>query len=228
MQDMTKRKIATQKASEKSLRNELVEAGRQLAAAGLSPGRSGNLSVRFRQGMLITPSGLAVEALSPEDMVFVPWEGEVPPGQKKPSSEWRFHRDIYLSHPHVAAVVHCHSPMATALACARKPIPAFHYMVAVAGGDDIPLAPYARFGTQALSDAVVAALKRRKACLMANHGQLATGPTLAAALALAQEVETLAKQYVVTLAIGGAVCLSKAEMAEALAAFSHYGQNDES
>lgn len=208
------------------LRQEVIDTALAMSREGLSPGTSGNVSVRWRDGMLITPTGMAYDALLPEDIVLVGGDGAPRAGSRKPSSEWRFHLAAYGARPEAQAVVHVHSLNSTALACARKPIPAFHYMVAVAGGADIPLAGYATFGTKALADHVAAALKNRKACLMANHGQIATGPSLPAALALAREVETLAAQYLKVLSIGKPTLLSDAEMVRVLERFKGYGQQE--
>jgi L-fuculose-phosphate aldolase len=150
-------------------------------------------------------------------------DGTVPAGKREPSSEWRFHRDILATRPDVGAVVHTHAMFATTLSCLRRGIPAFHYMVAMAGGDSIRCAPYATFGTQALSDHAVKALKGRKACLLANHGMIAVGGTLAEAMALAVEVETLAAQYWRALQVGKPILLPKAEMRRVLAKFATYG-----
>ncbi|MCB1513198.1 MAG: class II aldolase/adducin family protein, partial [Hyphomicrobiaceae bacterium] len=142
-----------------------------MSRTGLSPGRSGNVSVRFDGGMLITPSGMAYDAIKPADIVFVSDDGSVGAKSRKPSSEWRFHLAAYHARPDRNAVVHTHSLNATVIACAGRPIPAFHYMVAIAGGEDIPCVPYATFGTEELSRHVAAGLEHRDACLMAHHGQ---------------------------------------------------------
>lgn len=212
-------------ADEAWLRQEIIDTALAMSREGLSPGTSGNVSARWESGMLITPSGVAYDDLIPEDIVFVDEDGEHDPAARKPSSEWRFHLSAYAARPEARAIVHTHSLNATALACARKSIPAFHYMVAVAGGKDIPLAPYATFGTHELADNVAAALKRRRACLMANHGQIATGATPGKALALAREVETLAAQYAALLAIGEPCLLDDAEMERVLERFGSYGQS---
>jgi L-fuculose-phosphate aldolase len=166
--------------------------------------------------------------LIPEDIVFIDDNGVSPRSAKNPSSEWRFHFSAYAAREDANAIVHTHSRFATALACAHKPIPAFHYMVAVAGGNDIPLADYATFGTAELADAVASALKDRKACLMANHGQIACGASLEASLALAHEVETLAAQYVAVLQIGKPHILGDEEMGRVLKRFESYGQQEKS
>ena len=187
--------------SDLDLREQLVDCARRMQASGINQGTSGNLSVRIPGGMLITPSSLPYEQMQPTDLVALDLKGEplfIPADgrpQRRPSSEWRLHADVLASRPEVQAVLHCHSIHATALACHGRDIPPFHYMTAVAGGRDIRCAPYATFGTQELSDGVVQALEGRLACLMAQHGQVAVGPSLDKALALAVEVETLARIY---------------------------------
>jgi L-fuculose-phosphate aldolase len=206
-----------------NLRTSLAALARESVHCGLNQGTSGNVSVRSRAGFLITPSGQNMAALTGDDMVEMGMDGGVV-GAGKPSSEWRFHRDIYAAFPEAEAVVHAHSPFAVALACLRRDIPAFHYMVAMAGGVDIRCAAYATFGTQALSDAVLLALQDRHACLMANHGLLAWGRNLPAALALANEVEALCGQYLRACQIGEPVLLSEVEMQEVLEKFKDYGK----
>ena len=210
--------------NEPELRAVLSKTARQTVIKGLNQGASGNVSVRLRDGFLITPSGLPNDTLEPAQMVFVDMEGQAG-GSLKPSSEWRIHRDLYRARPEVAAVVHAHSPHAVSLSCLRRDIPAFHYMVAAAGGKDIRCAGYATFGTQALSDWVLAALQNRRACLMANHGMVAVGASLDTALALALEVEELCAQYWRAKLMGEPVLLSDAEMDEVLERFRHYGQH---
>ncbi|MEC9367382.1 MAG: L-fuculose-phosphate aldolase [Pseudomonadota bacterium] len=211
---------------ETSLRREIIATALAMSRSGLSHGTSGNVSARWKSGMLITPTGMAYDRLKPADIVFMDAKGR-PAAGRKPSSEWRFHLSAYQARQDAAAIVHCHSRHATALACTRRSIPAFHYMVAVAGGDDIPLAGYATFGTDELARHVAKALAGRKACLMANHGQIATGLSLAKALALAEEVEQLAAQYILALTIGGVKVLPKAEMTRVLKRFATYGQQPE-
>jgi L-fuculose-phosphate aldolase len=212
---------------DRSLREAVIATALAMNAAGINRGKSGNVSARLRDGtfdgFLVTPSGLSYDETAPEDIVAVTPAGEAH-GRRVPSSEWRFHRDIYHARPDAGAIVHAHAPFATTLACMHRPIPAFHYMVAVAGGADIRCASYATFGTQALSDAAVAALADRRACLLANHGMIALGATLDAALALAVEVETLAEMYWRALQIGEPILLSAEEMAVVLAKFATYGQ----
>lgn len=203
----------------------VAEFARNSVAAGLNQGTSGNVSARSPDGFLITPSGRDMTGLGAADVVPVAMDGGAPEGMK-PSSEWRFHRDIYAAFPEAGAIVHAHSPFAVALACLRRGIPPFHYMVAMAGGTDIRCARYATFGTQALSDAVIEALRDRRACLMANHGLVAWGKSLAGALALALEAEALCGQYLRCLQVGEPVLLNEAEMAEVLEKFRDYGSKD--
>ncbi len=213
--------------AESDLRSAVVATARAMNAAGINSGSSGNVSARWHaggfDGFLITPTGLPYERTGPEDIVPMTLDGKSQ-GTRAPSSEWRFHRDIYAARPQVQAIVHAHPPYATALACLHRGIPAFHYMVAVAGGSDIRCAPYATFGTQKLSDHAVAALDGRDACLLANHGMLALGASLDAALALAIEVESLAGMYWRALQIGEPSLLSEVEMQVVIAKFATYGQ----
>jgi len=188
---------------------------------GLNRGTSGNASMRDGGGFIITPSGVTIERLHDGAMVKMTLEGESEAG-KKPSSEWRFHRDIYVARPEVNAIVHTHSMFATTVACLRRNIPAFHYMIAVAGGNDIRCAPYALFGSQALSDAALSALANRKACLLANHGMIALGRDLEDALGVAVEVENLAEQYWRLLQLGEPPLLTDEEMEAVFAQFQGY------
>ncbi len=208
-------------------REALLEISLKLSGLGLNRGTSGNASVRAnnedgQEGLLITPSGMAVEEMSQEDMVWMDFSAQAH-GQRKPSSEWRFHLDILQSKPEVNAVIHTHSMFATTLSTLRKGIPPFHYMVALAGGDDIRCAPYALFGSQLLSDHALAALSNRKACLLANHGMIAVGESLQKALAIALEVETLAEQYLNALKVGEPHLLTHDEMREVIEKFKGYG-----
>jgi L-fuculose-phosphate aldolase len=205
-------------------RRAIIAACLRMNAEGLNQGTSGNVSVRVPRGMLVTPSGIPYAKTEPTQIVFVAEDGSWS-GDWKPSSEWRMHRDIYRARPEAQAVVHVHSTCATALSCLRRGIPAFHYMVAVAGGRDIRCADYATFGTQELSDAMIAALDGRRACLLANHGQIAFGPSLAKALWLAGEVETLARQLVAAETLGPPVVLSEEEMDRVMALFRDYGSS---
>jgi L-fuculose-phosphate aldolase len=212
----------------RQLRKALIATACATNSLGLNQGTAGNVSARTPEGFLITPSGLPFDQLVPEHVVEMDLEGQVASAQIEPSSEWRFHRDILVNRPEVGAVLHVHSPYATALACAHREIPAFHYMVAVAGGKTIPCAPYAAFGTQALSDNVLAALENRHACLLANHGMVAVGPSLEEALRLTKEVEELARQYHLSLQIGGPVILSDEAMTIVLEKFKTYGRKGRS
>ena len=210
---------------ERAARQSLIDHCRAMNASGLSLNKSGNASLRWGEGLLITPTGRAYDRLLPEDIVFLHADGHCAPGQLIPSSEWRFHCDILNAFPDMNAVVHVHSTHATALACLGESIPAFHYMVAVAGGDCIPCADYATFGTTALSDNILRALAGGlRACLMANHGQVTTGKTLSEAYALAEEVENLARQYMLARTLGPTCNLSSEEMTVVLEKFKHYGQ----
>lgn len=204
-------------------RVQLVETAREMNRGGLNHGTSGNLSLRSGGGMLITPSGVPYERMEPGDIVFVDAEGR-PANGARPSSEWRIHHDVYAARPDAGALLHAHPVHCTALACLGRPIPAFHYMVAAAGGRRIPCARYATFGSQALSDHVVVALEGVRACLMANHGLLTLASRLDAALALAIEVEQLARSYLACLAVGEPVVLDDTEMDRVLEKFKSYGQ----
>lgn len=217
-------RAAAASAAELKARAAVIATALAMSERGLSPGRSGNVSCRWDNGMLITPSGMAYDTIGPADIVFVAGDGRVRGTPRKPSSEWRFHLSAYAARPDMQAVVHTHSLHATVLACAHKPIPAFHYMVAVAGGKDIPVVPYATFGTEELATHVACGLNERNACLMANHGQIAVGSSLAAALELAAEVEVLAEQYYKVLTLGKPHILPDSEMAEVLERFKGYGQ----
>ncbi|MCJ2185074.1 class II aldolase/adducin family protein [Novosphingobium sp. 1949] len=205
-------------------REAIVQVMQALDARGLNRGTSGNVSVRTANGMLVSPSGIVASALLPEQIVAMDGEGTSDANAGRPSSEWRMHLGIYTRRPDVGAIVHCHSRHATTLACANRPIPPIHYMVAVSGGAQVPVAPYATFGTDALADRVVDALDGRMACLMANHGQIALGTSLGMALAIAEEIEEQAAVYCGTLALGGPVLLDAAQMDEVLAMFARYGQ----
>jgi len=208
------------------LRTMVIAACRELTRRGLTHGTSGNVSVRCdARRFFVSPSGMDYEILQVDDVPLMDLDGRWF-GRRRPSSEWRFHRDILNSRHEVGAIVHTHSPQATALACTGRGIPAFHYMVAVAGGRDIRCAPYYAFGTQELSEAALAALKDRKACLLANHGVIATGADLPSALSLADEVENLARQYCAALSLGGVRILDDAEMCRVVEKFRTYGQQN--
>lgn len=193
-------------------RREVVETCRRMNASGINQGTSGNISLRNGNGFVVTPTSLSYDLMQPDDLVQMAFDGSYQ-GRRRPSSEWRFHRDILHARRDVDVVLHCHSVYATTLAVHHKSIPSFHYMTAVAGGTTIRCAPYATFGTQELSDNAIAALDDRLACLLAQHGQISLGKTLASALALAIEVETLSRQYVQALTLGEPPILSDEEMA---------------
>jgi L-fuculose-phosphate aldolase len=206
-----------------ALRAALVETARAMNERGLNQGTSGNLSARVPDGMLVTPSAVPYDVMTTADIVLCDLQGRVlEPGAGPPSTEWRLHAAILAARPDVHAVLHAHAMFATTLACLRRPIPAFHYMVAVAGGDSIPCAPYAVFGSPELADLAAAALTDRDACLLANHGLVAVAASPRAALDLAIEVETLAAQYWRALQVGEPVLLSDAEMAEVMERFRSY------
>jgi L-fuculose-phosphate aldolase len=216
----------TEMHDEASLREQAVAAIRRLDALGLNRGSTGNLSLRCdrdgRPGMLITPTGMGAEDLRPEHMVWMGWDGSVQ-GDWQPSSEWHFHLAVLRQRSDLQAVVHTHSVHATALACLERELPPFHYMVAVAGGSNVPCTPYHVFGSEALSAAVVQALGGRNACLMAHHGLVAAGATLARAMKIAVEIESLCEVYLKLLAVAEPRLLSDAQMAEVLHKFSGYG-----
>ncbi len=217
---------AADAARDTELRSALIGTCRELQRQGLSHGTSGNVSVRRdAESFFISPTGMAYEALEPQDIPLLRLSGRWY-GRRRPSSEWRFHRDILAVRTEVGAIVHAHPRHATALACTERGIAAFHYMVAVAGGIDIRCAAYHTFGTQALSDAALAALTDRRACLLAHHGIIALGADLRAALSLAGEVENLAAQYTAALAIGGVRLLDAAEMHRVVEKFRDYGKQD--
>jgi L-fuculose-phosphate aldolase len=213
--------------NERELRSELVRIANKLDAQGLNRGTSGNLSARFGEGMLITPSGMGAEGMTEDDIVFVLTDGTVR-GRWQPSSEWLFHRDIYVQRGEVGAVVHTHSVAATALACLRRDIPPFHYMIALMGGDNIPCAKYATFGTRELSDNALAALRGRKACLLANHGMIAAGKDIDEAFKITVEVEALSEMYLRALQVSEPALLSAQEFQDAQRRFGSYGKVAES
>ncbi len=201
----------------------VVDAAKRLEAVGLNRGASGNVSVRDGADMLITPTAVPSVDLKAGMIARVAIAGDgAYSGTLRPSSEWRFHRDLYRARSGIGAVVHTHAPWCTVMAVARKPLPAIHYMIAAFGGPDIRMADYARYGTEALSHAVLVAMEGRNACLMANHGMLTVGATMTQALWLAEELEAMAHQYVHAQALGGAVVLSDAEIADAALGFASY------
>lgn len=230
-------------ATEQAARTALVETAQALAPAGLNAGRAGNLSQRWhrggRDGLLLTPAATDYAAMDEADIAWLPFMPDPPAtdddvlacpiewfGPRRPSSEWRIHHDLQRERPGIDAVVHVHAPYASTLACLapvqRGGVPSFHYMIAVAGGDSIPCAPYAPFGSARLSVATVAALRERRACLLANHGMVAVGATLAAAFELALEVEWLCRVYWQALQAGGPVLLDASQMGDALARLAQY------
>jgi L-fuculose-phosphate aldolase len=206
-------------------RQAIIDACRRMNALGINQGTSGNISVRHGDGLLITPTSVPYEAMTPEQIVFMDMKGGFAEGQR-PSSEWRFHLDILRARPEVEAVVHAHPTYCTILAIMGLPIPPIHYMIAAAGGPDIRCAPYATYGTPELSAHAVAALEARFACLLAHHGMIAAGPSLARAMWLAVEVETLARQYHGCLQIGKPPLLSKDEIERVRVKMAGYGHAD--
>ena len=215
------------KPDEKKLRGHMIETCLKMNAHGINQGTSGNLSVRYGDGFLITPSSTPYDQISPEDIVQMDWDGTyVGP---RPSSEWRFHRDILKTRIDVDVVLHCHSTFATAVACHHRDIPAFHYIVGLMGGNTLRCAPYATFGTQELSNAAIDALEGRMACLLAQHGQISLGKNVDGALAMAVEVESLAKVYINACALGEPPVLSDSEMDRVLEQMKRmsYGKSPE-
>lgn len=205
------------------MRQAVIDTCLRMNALGINQGMSGNVSIRYGDGFLITPSGTAYEALSPEAIVAMDLDGGYS-GAWLPSSEWRMHHDLYKNRPEAQAIVHTHSNYATALSALRRDVPAFHYMIGVAGGESIRCAAYATFGSQALSDAMLEAIKDRTACLLANHGMICFGASLDKALWLAGEIEALCMQYFIACQAGDPVILSAIEMAEVLEKFRSYGK----
>jgi L-fuculose-phosphate aldolase len=210
------------KTNDHAKRQSIIDACLRMNELGINQGTSGNISLRHQDGMLITPTSTPYEAMQPEQIVFMKLDGSFD-AKHRPSSEWRFHRDILKARPEVNAVVHAHPPYATMLAIMGMEIPPVHYMIACAGGDTIRCSPYATFGTEELSRHAVTALEDRSACLLAHHGMIAIGPSLARAMWLAVEVETLARQYHGCLQIGTPPLLSKAEIENVRARMAGYG-----
>jgi L-fuculose-phosphate aldolase len=206
------------------LRDELVATAKQMSALGLTPGMSGNVSVRHGDGLYVTPSGMAYSELVADDIVKLEHDGSARPGQRTPTTEWRLHKDILGARQDVQAIVHTHSLFCTTLSTLRQPIPAIHYMVVLAGADEIPCAEYATFGSAQLALNAIASLRGADACLLANHGMIALGTTLAKALRLAAEVETLAAQYWHAVQIGSPHILDHTELDAVRARFAEYGQ----
>ncbi len=210
-------------AARESLARQVIDSCLEMNARGINQGSAGNISVRFEDGFLITPSGMAYERLQPEHIVFVDLAGNCRDALN-PSSEWRMHRDIYAARSEAGAVLHAHSTFATALSCLRTDIPAFHYMIAVAGGSSIRCADYALFGTQELSENMLSALEQRRACLLGTHGMICFHENLDKALWLGVEVETLAKQYWHARQAGEPIILSEQQMDEVIQQFKGYGK----
>jgi len=210
--------------SHPSLRHAVIRTAQHTLATGLTHGTSGNVSARTPGGFYVTPTGVPYDALQPSDIAELDMDGTVMSGDRRPSSEWRIHRDVYASRADAGAVVHVHPPFATTIACLRRDLPAVHYMIAAAGGPTVRCAAYATFGTAELSRAVLEALEGRTACLMANHGLVALGADLDAACTVATEIEKVAEIYWRTLAAGEPAILSHDEMAQVLERFTDYGQ----
>jgi len=206
------------------LREELVATARRMNELGLTPGLSGNVSVRTSSGLYVTPSGMPYASLAADDMVEVKANGAIRPGQRTPSTEWRLHHDILAARADVGAIVHTHSLFCTAIAMLRRDIPAVHYTIVLAGSDTIPCAEYATFGSPELALAAVTALRGGKACLLANHGMVALGATLPETLRLAAEIETLAAQYWHATQLGTPHVIDSGELARVRARFAEYGQ----
>ena len=213
--------------TEQTLRQQIVDTCRKMNASGINQGTAGNLSVRQGEGFLITPSSMPYDQMEAGDLVEMGWDGSYV--GRRPSSEWRFHRDILKARADVNVVLHCHSLYATSVACHHKTIPAFHYMVGVMGGNTLRCAAYATFGTQALSEAALVALQDRMACLLGQHGQISLGTTLASALRMGIEVETLSRMYLQALSLGAPPVLSDAEMERVIGQMKRmsYGQGPE-
>ena len=212
--------------AERALRGDIVRSCADLGRMGLNQGTSGNVSVRWTHegadGMLVTPSGLSYATMAPEDVVHVAFDGTVT-GRYEPSSEWRFHRDILAARPEFGAVVHLHPPYCTGVSMTRSDVPAAHYMIAAVGGPTLRCSDYATYGTQELSDAAIEALRDRSACLLANHGMIACGPTLPKAEWLAVEIEALCRQWVIARQAGTPVILDDAEIGRVMKKFETYG-----
>ena len=205
-----------------NLRSQVIKYAKMLNSKKLSALRSGNISARYKDGFLVTPSGAKYSSLKKKDIVFVSLKGDFDQKKGIPSSEWKFHQDIYLNKKSAKAIVHAHSNYATAISAHRKSIPAFHYMVAMAGGNDIKCAKYATYGTRELSKNILKALRQRNACLIGNHGQIAFSEDLAKAFELAEEVENLSNQYINALKIGKPKILSSKEMNKVLSKAKNY------
>ena len=206
----------------RQLKRDIIKYAKKLNITSLSALRSGNISIRYKNGFLITPSGIKYSSLQVKDIVFVGLDGKYKKNKNKPSSEWKFHQDIYINKKNANAIVHAHSTNATAISVHKKGIPAFHYMVALAGGNNIKCAKYATFGTRNLSKNILKALNGRKACLIANHGQIAFEDNLSKAFELAEEVENISLQYITSLKLGKPKILSFEEMKKVLSKAKNY------
>tara|TARA_B100001029_G_scaffold142492_1_gene122107 strand:- start:9 stop:641 length:633 start_codon:yes stop_codon:yes gene_type:complete len=206
----------------RQLKRDIIKYAKKLNITSLSALRSGNISIRYKNGFLITPSGIKYSSLQVKDIVFVGLDGKYKKNKNKPSSEWKFHQDIYINKKNANAIVHAHSTNATAISVHKKGIPAFHYMVALAGGNNIKCAKYATFGTRNLSKNILKALNGRKACLIANHGQIAFEDNLSKAFELAEEVENISLQYITSLKLGKPKILSLKEMKKVLSKAKNY------
>lgn len=205
------------------IRHAIIEASRYIAAKGLNSGTSGNISVRAATGMLITPTGIAPEKLAPPAIVDMTLDGDWT-GGSRPSSEWNMHAAIYQAFPQANAIVHAHPDHCVALSCLREALPPFHYMIASFGGDDVPCSDYEPFGTAELAQAAVRALEQRNTCLLANHGMIAFGPDLAAAVTRTEKLETLVRQYMLARMVGQPVMLTQAELGVVKSRYKTYGQ----
>lgn len=204
------------------LRSAVVRTAREMSARALGRGTSGNVSMRAPEGMVVTPSALPYDAMETDDAVLMALNGEVLEGSRKPTTEWRLHAAVYRARPEVGGIVHTHATFCAALSTLRRDVPAFHYMVAAAGGDSIRCASYATFGSTELAESALVALRDRRACLLANHGMVALGPSPGKALELAEEVEGVAELYWRVLQVGEPALLTEEEMAEALERFTTY------
>ncbi|MEQ5829437.1 MULTISPECIES: class II aldolase/adducin family protein [Sulfitobacter] len=208
-----------------SARHEIITACREMNRSGINQGTSGNISMRSGEGILVTPTSLPYNDMTPEDIVWIGFDGRIE-GRRRPSSEWQFHRDIMAARPEVEAIVHAHPTACTTLSIMEKDIPPLHYMVAICGGHNVRCAPYATFGTKELSDHALAALEDRSACLLAHHGMIVTGSSLVQAMWRAVELETLAKQYLGCLTVGEPPLLSELEIRNVLDRMAGYGHSD--
>lgn len=215
----------TAQTHDTSARHEIIAACREMNRSGINQGTSGNISMRSGEGILVTPTSLPYDDMTPEDIVWIGFDGRVE-GSRRPSSEWQFHRDIMAARPEVEAIVHAHPTACTTLSIMERDIPPLHYMVAICGGHNVRCAPYATFGTKELSDHALAALEDRSACLLAHHGMIVTGSSLSQAMWRAVELETLAKQYLGCLTVGEPPLLSEQEIRNVLDRMAGYGHSD--